>query len=190
VPQAGAPVKQEYFVNEIPFQVTEGDLKRGQTLYNSNCALCHGAAGWGNGKIAERGFLRPPSYHTDPAGKERDWSTWDQPSVDVDPKTGKPKADTGLPMGFSRGFYRWGVKVPLKEVPIGYIVEVISLGFGGMAAHDTQLPDWADRWRVAVYLRTLQISQGGVPAADLPAEAKAALAGGPANAKKHGEEHK
>lgn len=161
VAQEGAPQKVEYFVKELPFEITENDLKRGQTLFNSNCALCHGAAGYGNGKIVERGFLRPPSYHTDPAGKLHDYSTLNQPSEsEIDPKTGKPKdASAGIPMGYSRGFYRWGVKVPIKDVPLGYIVQVISWGFGGMAAHDTQVPDPADRWRVAAYVRTLQLSQ-------------------------------
>jgi hypothetical protein len=167
VPQAGAPTKKDYFVAELPFAPTAADLRRGQTLYNSNCALCHGAAGWGNGKIAERGFLRPPSYHTDPAGKAGDWSTLDQPS------------DSGqggvLPMGYSRGFYRWGEKIALKDVPVGYVFQVITWGFGGMGSHDTQIPDPVDRWRVTAYVRTLQLSQAGLPAGDLPADVVAAL---------------
>lgn len=183
VPQEGAPVKKEFFVAELPFAPTTSDLRRGQTLYNSNCALCHGAAGWGNGKIAERGFLRPPSYHTDPEGKEGDWSTWEQPS-----KTGQGVA---LPMGYSRGFYRWGVKVPLKDVPVGYIYQVITQGYGGMGSHDTQLPDPADRWRVTAYVRTLQLSQAGVPAAELP-KAAVDAANGVKTATTHGNggEHK
>jgi hypothetical protein len=44
-----------------------------------------------------------------------------------------------------------------------------------MGAHETQLPNPVDRWRVVAYVRTLQMSQA-VPEADLPAEAKAKLA--------------
>ena len=167
VPQVGAPQRPEYFVAELPFEPTEHDLKRGQTLYNAACALCHGAAGYGNGKIPERGFLRPPSYHTDPEGKEKDWSTLGQPS-------GGDRPGEGLPMGNSRGFYRWGLKVPLKDVPLGYIVQVISWGYGGMGSHDTQIPDWADRWRVAAYVRALQMSQAA-EVSGLPPEMRSAL---------------
>jgi hypothetical protein len=166
----GAPNSVDNFVKDLPFEITEGDLKRGQVLYNANCALCHGAAGYGNGKIPERGFLRPPSYHVDPAGKDMDWST-------LSPETGLPLYSTGLKAGYSRGFFRWGVNVPLKEVPVGYIYQVITWGYGGMASHDVQLAAPADRWRVVAYVRTLQISQA-VPEADLPAEAKAELNGG------------
>ncbi|MGL6097625.1 MAG: c-type cytochrome [Fimbriiglobus sp.] len=172
VPPAGVPDKEDYFAKDLPFAPTEGDLLRGQTLYNSNCALCHGAAGYANGKIVERGFLRPPSYHVeyDPATGQLkpDYSTLNKPSTKDDEKT------TALPAGYSRGFYRWGHKVPLKTVPIGYIVQVITVGYGGMATHDTQIPDVADRWRVAAYVRALQYSQSA-PVADLPADLKVKL---------------
>lgn len=155
VPPAGAPVKPDHFVAELPFRMSRVDLERGQYLYNTNCALCHGAAGYADGKIPERGYLRPPSYHVDPTGKQMDWSTLGQPSV---VKPGEP-ASGGLPMGYSRGFYRWGLKIPLKDVPVGYIFQVITMGYGGMGSHDVQLPDLADRWRVVAYVRTLQLSQ-------------------------------
>lgn len=171
VPPMGAPTKVENFVAEFPIAIGESDLKRGQSLFQANCALCHGAAGYGNGKVVERGVLRPPSYHTDPAGA-KDWST-----LGAD---GKPRGEA-LDAGHSRGFYRWGVKVPLREVPVGYIYQVISWGFGGMASHDAQLPDPVDRWRVIAYVRTLQLSQN-VPADQLPAEGKTQLTGQPGQA--------
>ncbi len=165
VPPLGAPDKLENFVAEFPFAMTATDLERGQFLFNSDCALCHGAAGYGNGKIPERGFLRPPSYHTDPAGKAMDWSTM---------KDDGTPAYTGLPAGYSRGFFRYGIKVPLKEVPVGYIFQVITWGYGGMGSHEVQTADPADRWRVVAYVRTLQLSQA-VPEGELPAEARAEL---------------
>ena len=155
VPPAGAPLKPEHFVSEFPFRISQRDLQRGQYLYNTNCALCHGAAGYGDGKIPERGYLRPPSYHVDPTGQQNDWSTLGQPS---EVKPGDPLSG-GLPMGYSRGFYRWGQKIALKDVPVGYIFQVITLGYGGMGSHDVQIPDLADRWRVVAYVRTLQLSQ-------------------------------
>ena len=134
--------------------MTEADLKRGQVLYTAICAECHGGAGWGNGKIPERGFLRPPSYHTDPAGKEKDWSRL------IPGKDGPAVKDfTGNPAGTSRHFYKYGIEIALKDVPVGYIYQVIYWGFGGMAAHETQVPDAADRWRLAAFVRVLQHSQ-------------------------------
>jgi hypothetical protein len=176
VPPVGAPTKVENFVSEFPFEVTENDLRRGQTMYNAICAECHGGAGFANGKIPERGFLRPPSYHTDPAGKEKDWST-------LSPQTGKPLY-SALDAGYSRGFYRWGQKVALKDAPVGYFYQVITLGYGAMGSHDVQLRLPEDRWRVIAYIRALQFSQA-VADADLSPDAKAKL-----NQTKSGEAHK
>lgn len=149
----GSTSNPDHFVKTVPFEMTEADLKRGQVLYTAICAECHGGAGWGNGKIAERGFLRPPSYHTDPDGKEKDWSR----KIAAD---GKPVNDfTGNAAGTSRGFYKYGLEIPLKQVPVGYIYQVIYWGYGGMASHETQIPDAADRWRVAAFVRVLQHSQ-------------------------------
>ncbi len=44
----------------------------------------------------------------------------------------------------SRGFEHKGVRIPLRDVPIGYIFEVITT---------------SDRWAIAAYVRALQISQ-------------------------------
>jgi Cytochrome C oxidase, cbb3-type, subunit III len=159
-PTAGAPTDPANFVNEFPFALSVDDLKRGQSLYNANCALCHGGAGYGNGKIVERGFLKPPSYHTDPKGQELD-------SVHL---VGDAKKD--LAVGYSRGFDRYGKKIALKEVPVGYIYQVISWGYGGMASHETQLPNPVDRWRVIGYVRALQLSQS-IAEADAPAKTTA-----------------
>ena len=148
--------------------MTEADLKRGQVLYTAACALCHGAAGYGNGKIFERGFLRPPSYHADPEGKAMDWSTLGQ--------DGQPRP-TALPAGHSRGFFQYGKTVRLDEVPVGYIFQVITWGFAGMPSHEIQLQNPADRWRVVAYLRTLQLSQK-VPEAQLSGEGQAQLKAG------------
>ena len=150
-PTAGAPTSVENFVKEYPFEMTKADLERGQRMYNAVCAVCHGGAGYGNGKVPERGYLKPPSYHTDPSGEAKDAGHF----------VGEALKD--LPVGYSRGFDRYAIKVPLKEVPIGYIYQVITWGYGGMGSHNTQLPIVADRWRVVAYVRALQYSQA-VPA--------------------------
>ena len=156
-PTAGAPTDVANFVNEFPFEITLADLKRGQSMYNAACALCHGAAGYGNGKIPERGFLKPPSYHTDPKGDERDAGHF----------VGEERKE--LPVGHSRGFDRYGKRVALKDAPVGYLYQVITWGYGGMGSHETQVPDPADRWRIIGYVRALQLSQA-VPEGELPAK--------------------
>ena len=181
--QPGSPNDPANFVDTVPFEMGEADLKRGQVLYTAVCAECHGGAGWGNGKIPERGFLRPPSYHTDPAGKEKDWSRF------ITVNNAAQKDFTGNDAGTSRGFYKYGLEVRLKDVPVGYIYQVIYWGYGGMASHETQLPDAADRWRVAAFVRVLQHSQAA-DAAKLPDDLKTELNAPKGEKKPHGEGHK
>jgi len=49
--------------DEFPEPVTKTMLERGRQRYNIFCVVCHGYTGQGNGKIVERGYTRPPSYH-------------------------------------------------------------------------------------------------------------------------------
>jgi hypothetical protein len=79
----------------------------------------------------ERGFLPPPNFHTDAS---RGFSFYKDPD--------------------GPGTFR----IPLREVPVGYIFEVITRGYGGMPEYATQIPI-ADRWRIAAYVRALQLSQ-------------------------------
>jgi mono/diheme cytochrome c family protein len=58
----------------------------------------------------------------------------------------------------SRGFERKGIRILLRDVPIGYFFEVISKGYGAMPDYESQIPP-ADRWSIAAYVRALQISQ-------------------------------
>ncbi|CAM3664794.1 Cytochrome c domain-containing protein [Bordetella sputigena] len=49
----------------LPAPVTPAMLKQGQTLYGVFCMPCHSPAGDGDGRIVERGFPAPPTYHSD-----------------------------------------------------------------------------------------------------------------------------
>jgi len=77
------------------------------------------------------------------------------------------QAGTGQGMIVRRGY-----RIPpsyhidrLREVPPGYIVVVISRGFGAMPDYSAQVgPE--DRWAIAAYVRALQLSQN-FPAAEL-----------------------
>ncbi len=40
-------------------------LRRGQQRFNIFCINCHGAVGEGDGMIVQRGYRRPPTYHSD-----------------------------------------------------------------------------------------------------------------------------
>jgi Cytochrome C oxidase, cbb3-type, subunit III len=51
--------------NDIPFPVTRDVLERGRERFDIFCAPCHARTGEGNGMIVQRGYRRPPSYHTD-----------------------------------------------------------------------------------------------------------------------------
>jgi len=128
LPGAADGVKN--FVDEFPFILHESDIRRGLERYTIFCTPCHGAKGDGKGKIVERGYLQPPSYHTDPA---RSFERFRITGAD-----GKP--------------------ILLRDVPVGYYFEVMSKGFGGMPDHSAQIPP-EDRWRIAAYIRTLQLSQ-------------------------------
>jgi hypothetical protein len=135
---AGTP---KVYVDEFPFAMTAADLKRGQERYTMFCAACHGPLGNGKGKIWERGFLKPTSFHT--AAVEES----------------EPAESPGtIPLGHSRGYARWRIDIPVREVPVGYIFEVITKGYGGMPDYSMQLKP-ADRWRVAAYVKVLQLSQ-------------------------------
>jgi len=59
-----APTVADY-VDRCPIAMDEQAIERGQTRFNIYCAVCHDALGTGNGKIVERGYLRPPNFHTD-----------------------------------------------------------------------------------------------------------------------------
>ena len=146
----GIPNKLENFVGVFPFQVTEADLKRGQERYQIFCMPCHGTAGNGRGKIVERGFLEPPSFHVNPVDA-------DEAAYRARQRQDHPDA---IPLGYSRGFAFYMPRNPpaLREVPVGYIFEVITKGYGGMPEYASQIPV-PDRWRIAAYVRTLQLSQ-------------------------------
>jgi mono/diheme cytochrome c family protein len=55
----------EKFVEAFPFAVTLDGLKRGRERYDIFCSPCHSRLGDGNGMIVQRGYTRPPSFHTD-----------------------------------------------------------------------------------------------------------------------------
>jgi mono/diheme cytochrome c family protein len=49
----------------MPFAANDAVLARGRERFDIYCSPCHSRLGDGNGVIVQRGFRRPPSYHTD-----------------------------------------------------------------------------------------------------------------------------
>jgi mono/diheme cytochrome c family protein len=134
LPPPDAPSSPDRFVGAFPFPLTRDDLNRGQERFAIYCAVCHDPVGTGQGRIVERGYIKPPNYHSDN----------------------------------SRGFGRYGIQIPLRDVPVGYVFEVITRGYGAMPRYGPQIEP-RDRWRIAGYVRALQLSQhadlGKLPAA-------------------------
>jgi mono/diheme cytochrome c family protein len=136
-PTAGQP---KVYVTEYPFEITPERLKRGQQRYTIYCAVCHGPLGNGQGKIWERGYLTPTSFHTKKVAPDE---------VTVSNPQG---------LGISRGYSLWGHTVPMDQVPVGYIFEVITHGYGGMPSYSAQISP-EDRWLIIAYVRALQYTQ-------------------------------
>jgi len=47
-----------------PFEPTEENIARGQQVFNTYCAVCHGAGGGGDGPLIPK-YPNPPAYNTD-----------------------------------------------------------------------------------------------------------------------------
>jgi mono/diheme cytochrome c family protein len=62
---AAAAMETSNDVDTFPFPITREVLKHGQNRYMIYCVVCHDALGTGRGKIVERGYTPPPSYHID-----------------------------------------------------------------------------------------------------------------------------
>ncbi len=51
------------FATELPFELTEEVLVRGQERYNIYCSMCHNYDGSGGGVVVQKGFVPPASFH-------------------------------------------------------------------------------------------------------------------------------
>jgi mono/diheme cytochrome c family protein len=61
----------------------------------------------------------------------------------------------------------------LRNAPVGYLVDVMTNGFGAMQDYSAQVPV-ADRWAIAAYIRALQFSRQGT-VNDVPADRREEL---------------
>jgi mono/diheme cytochrome c family protein len=51
----------------FPLPVTAEVLERGRQRFDIYCTPCHGPLGRGDGMVVQRGFKRPPTFHSDQA---------------------------------------------------------------------------------------------------------------------------
>lgn len=52
-------------IADLPIPLTRELLRHGQERFDIFCSPCHDRTGSGNGMVVQRGYRRPPSYHTD-----------------------------------------------------------------------------------------------------------------------------
>jgi hypothetical protein len=62
----------------------------------------------------------------------------------------------------------------LREMPVGHFFQVMTNGFGAMYSYAARIEP-ADRWRIAAYIRVLQLSQNAM-LQDVPESERAKLA--------------
>ena len=64
-PEYDKAIKARYdaFVDTFPYPMTEQVLQHGYNRYMIYCVVCHDPLGTGQGKIVERGYTAPPSFH-------------------------------------------------------------------------------------------------------------------------------
>jgi len=60
-----ASLDEANYVDTFPFPITREVLEHGRDRYMIYCVVCHDSLGTGHGKIVERGYTQPPSYHID-----------------------------------------------------------------------------------------------------------------------------
>ncbi len=65
------------FIPRAPISITMQVLKRGQERFDIYCSPCHSRLGDGKGIMISRGYIPPPSYHTDRLRKVQDGYLFD-----------------------------------------------------------------------------------------------------------------
>ncbi len=73
----------------------------------------------------------------------------------------------------------------LQEMPIGHVYDVITNGYGSMYSYASRVEP-RDRWAIAAYVRTLQLSQMATPSDKAEADSKFPIEAKPAE-EGHGE---
>ncbi len=62
---SSADIAEDERAQVIPYPITAQLLERGRERFGIYCAPCHSPLGDGDGRVPQRGFPHPPSYHLD-----------------------------------------------------------------------------------------------------------------------------
>ncbi|MGN6543805.1 MAG: c-type cytochrome [Aureliella sp.] len=63
-PASTAAAKKTFSPEDMSAEELRATLERGRERFSIYCAPCHDSIGSGNGMVARRGMVHPPSYHT------------------------------------------------------------------------------------------------------------------------------
>ncbi|HEV2176865.1 MAG TPA: cytochrome c [Terriglobia bacterium] len=142
---------------EVPGTVARGYARTDELLYTGRV----------NGQLADK-FPFPITSADLARGRER-YNIYCTPCHDY---TGN-----GRGMIVQRGFQQppsYHID-RLRQAPVGHFFEVITNGYGAMYSYASRVPV-KDRWRIAAYIRALQLSQhAALP--DVPESERAKLQG-------------
>jgi mono/diheme cytochrome c family protein len=122
-------------------------LARGQQRFNIYCYVCHGYDGSGRGPVNQRAM--------------------ELKAIDTDPQH---------PLGITWTPAAQLYSDVIRAQPVGKIFNTITNGIRTMPSYGAQVPV-DDRWAIVAYVRALQLSQGGMPPADLNQKQLDALQG-------------
>jgi mono/diheme cytochrome c family protein len=116
---AASAVEETNYVDTFPFPITRDVLQQGYDRYMIYCVVCHDPLGTGHGKIVERGYTPPPSYHIDrlrqvPVGHFFDVITNGYGSM-PDYRQQVPPRDRWAIAAYIRAL-QWGQHFPAKEL--------------------------------------------------------------------------
>mgnify|MGYP001196898861 CR=1 FL=1 len=53
------------FTNDFPLPLSMAVLERGRERFDIYCSICHGRVGRGDGQVVQRGYIKPPSFHSE-----------------------------------------------------------------------------------------------------------------------------
>jgi len=141
----------------VPGTVARGQLRTDELFY----------AGRENGVAANR-FPFPITRADLERGRER-FNVYCTPCHDYTGSGRGMIVQRGFPQPPSYHIQR------LRDAPVGHFYEVITNGFGAMYSYAARIEP-ADRWRIAAYIRVLQLSQNA-KIDDVPESERAKLGG-------------
>lgn len=140
----------------VPGTVARGHLRLDELFYT----------GRENGVVSNR-FPFPITHADLDRGRER-YNIYCTPCHDYTGSGRGMIVQRGFPQPPSYHIQR------LREAPVGHFFEVMTNGFGAMYSYAARV-DPADRWRIAAYIRVLQLSESAT-VQDVPQEERQKLA--------------